>query len=82
MKLDSYEKELLLSVEKGEWKSISNLKAEIERYKNYAKNSGKKDKVVSFRLNTRDFVDLKAKALQEGMPYQTLLGSIIHKYVS
>lgn len=82
MKLDKEEKELLKSYEKGEWKSIKDLEKKKSEYQRYAKNTAAKNKRINIRLTEKDLSNLKAKSLEEGMPYQTLVTSIIHKYVS
>jgi predicted DNA binding CopG/RHH family protein len=80
--LDSEEKELLKSYDADEWQSVSDLKSESDRYRGYAKATFKKDKRVNIRMSEKDLVAIQKKALEEGIPYQTLLSSIIHKYVS
>jgi len=82
MKLDKEEKELLKSYEKGEWKSVKDLGKKKLEYQLYAKNTAAKNKRINIRLTERDLANLKAKSLEEGMPYQTLVASIIHKYIS
>jgi predicted DNA binding CopG/RHH family protein len=81
-KLDKKEKELLDSFEKGEWKSRSNLSDRKEELKNYARATIKKDKRVNIRISERDLKELQRIALREGLPYQTLISSILHKYVT
>ena len=81
MPLSQEEKELLSSYERGEWQSVKNRDAEIKRYSQYAKNTLRKDKRINIRLSQKDLEGIQAKALQEGIPYQTLIASIIHKYV-
>ncbi|MBU2506936.1 MAG: antitoxin [Bacteroidetes bacterium] len=82
MKLDKEEKELLNSYEKGEWKSIKDFEKKKLEYQRYAKNNAAKNRRINIRLTERDLTNLKAKSLEEGMPYQTLVASIIHKYIS
>ena len=82
MKLDKEEKEILESVEKGEWQSISDFESEADRYQTYAKATFRKDKRINIRISQRDLIKLQQKALAEGLPYQTLIASILHKYVS
>ena len=81
-KLDKYEKEIEKLVSNGEWKSISNLEKKKSEYKKNAKNTLKKDKRINIRISERDLINLKAKALEEGIPYQTLISSVLHKYLS
>jgi predicted DNA binding CopG/RHH family protein len=80
-KLDSYETGLLSAYESGQLKSIAT-KAEIAKYRAAARATALKDKRVNIRLAASDLRDIQVKALQEGMPYQTLIASVLHKYVS
>ena len=82
MKLTKEEKEILESVESGEWKRIPDFKKEAERLRTAAKATFRKDKRVNIRMSKRDLAQLKKKALEEGLPYQTLLSSILHKYIN
>jgi predicted DNA binding CopG/RHH family protein len=82
MKLDPSEKDLLDSVEKGEWKSVRGLKEERKRYAGYAAATFRKDRRVNIRISGKDLEALQKKALEEGLPYQTLISSLIHKFVS
>jgi predicted DNA binding CopG/RHH family protein len=79
---DKHEKELIESVERGEWKSIENLEEEKKRYSKIFKASSKKSERVTINLTQKDLKDLKIKASIEGLPYQTLIGSVLHKYVT
>lgn len=76
------EAEILASFEKGEWQSVPNLKKEIARYASIASASLAKDKRVNIRIASRDLEDIQAKAAEEGIPYQTLMASVLHKYVT
>ena len=82
MNLDAEEKELLDSVNKEEWRSISEFESEADQYRTYAKATIRKDKRINIRISERDLIKLQQKALSEGLPYQTLIASILHKYVS
>lgn len=82
MKLDKQEKALLEAYERGEMKSVLQLKRELRRYGTYAKTAMTKNKRINIRLTERDLIGLQMKALKEGLPYQTLISSILHKYVS
>ncbi|MBI1919444.1 MAG: hypothetical protein HYS23_00020 [Geobacter sp.] len=77
-----YEEEILNSFEKGEWQSVPNLKDEIERYASSAVATLTKAKRINIRLSSRDLEDIQMRAAEEGMPYQTLIASILHKYAS
>jgi predicted DNA binding CopG/RHH family protein len=76
--IDKEEKDLIESYNKGEWHSTKkkNKKVFVEA----AKASVTKSKRINIRLTSKDFYDIQAKALEEGVPYQTLISSIIHKY--
>jgi predicted DNA binding CopG/RHH family protein len=76
------EKALLESIESDEWKSAKNKNALIKELKETASNTMLKDQRMNIRIGKRDLEGIKAKALEEGIPYQTLVASIIHKYVS
>lgn len=81
-KLDPYEKEILEAYEKGELKSISPSKADLAKFKAAATATFIKDKRVNIRLSSPDLMDIQARALEEGMPYQTFIASVLHKFVT
>ena len=81
-KLDKEEQELLESIESGEWQSVDNLEDEIKKHKDIAKNTLKKDKRINIRLSSNDLQMLKTTAVELGMPYQTLVSSVLHQYVT
>jgi len=81
MKLDKQEQAILESLERGEWKSVKNLKQEIKKARAQAVATAKKEARMNLRLSRRDMIALKSRALEEGIPYQTLVAGIIHKYV-
>lgn len=76
------DEEILASFERDEWRSVPNVKEEIARYTSIASASLAKDKRVNIRISSRDLEDIQAKAAEEGIPYQTLMASILHKYVT
>ncbi len=80
--LDSEEKELLESYDRDEWQPVSDLKSESNRYRSYASATYRKDKRVNIRMSEKDLTAIQKKALEEGIPYQTLISSILHKYIS
>ena len=82
LKLGKEEREILNSYEKGEWESTPNIEEEIAFYTEVAKNTLKKDKRINIRVSNRDLLEIKKKAISEGIPYQTLVSSILHKYVN
>lgn len=81
IKLDKEEKVILESFERGEWKQVKNLKAEIKKHQEYARKTIKKDKRVNIRISSKDLEEIQALAVENGVPYQTLMSSILHKYV-
>lgn len=80
--LDNEEKELENSLNKGEWKSVKNLKSEINNYQSIAKNTIKKNRRINIRMSGRDIEKIQIMALEEGIPYQTFISSILHKYIN
>ncbi len=81
-KLDTFEQEVLDAYEKGEFKSSNPSKTELAKFKAAATATFLKDKRVNIRLSTPDLMDIQTRALEEGMPYQTLIASVLHKFVS
>ncbi len=77
--LTKEEQKLLDEVERGEWISIPNFKKEKKRFQQIARNTLNKTRNINIRLSERDLARLKRKAAEEGMPYQTLASSILHK---
>ena len=75
------EKEIMGSVARGEWKSVGNLKKEIHRLKKFAQATVKKNRRVNIRLSSIDLDGIQSRALEEGIPYQTLMASVLHKFV-
>ena len=80
-KNDVYEKEVLGAYEKGQLKSVAT-KAELAKFKAAARATAVKDRRVNIRLSSGDLQDIQVKALEEGLPYQTLIASVLHKYVT
>ncbi|MGD0283319.1 MAG: antitoxin [Dissulfurispiraceae bacterium] len=80
--LDNEEKDIIASYERGEWRPVRNQQQEIKKLQAYAKNTLQKDKRINIRMSSRDLDQVQVIAAQEGIPYQTLISSIIHKYVS
>lgn len=80
-KLDKEEQDILSSFENGEWVSTFSSQRSAE-LKNYAKHTLAKDKKVNFRISSADLDMLRARALKEGLPYQTLIASVIHKFIT
>ena len=80
--LDKEEQTLLESVEAEEWLSVNKLEEEIIKHQMIARNTLKKDKRVNLRLSEKDLDAIKAYAVEEGLPYQTLISSVLHKFIS
>jgi predicted DNA binding CopG/RHH family protein len=81
IKLTKEEREIVKASELGVFKSILNLKKEKEKYSKIAQNTLRKNKSITIRLAERDLLKIKSKAAEEGLPYQTLITSVIHKYI-
>lgn len=82
IKLNEYEQDIIDSFDRNEWNSVKNVDEEIKQHQKYARNTLKKDKRVNIRINSTDLEAVQVLAVQEGIPYQTLIASIIHKYVN
>lgn len=80
-RLTKEEKEMLHSVEKGEWRSVKDLEKQKKHYQQLARQALLKNRRINIRLSNQDLEGLQAKAAQEGLPYQTLVASVLHKYV-
>ncbi len=81
IQLDQEEKQILEDYEKGEFKSVKNLKKEKKRYQEYAKNTLNKLKNINIRLSVRDVEKLKARSVETGLPYQTLAAAVLRQYI-
>ena len=81
-KLNQEERRLARSYEKGEWKSVTNLKSETRKYQTYVRETLRKSKRVNIRISPQDLEGMRRRAPEEGIPYQTLMASIIHKYLT
>ncbi len=81
-KLNKEEQKIFKSVEKGKWESVENLDREIKKTRAIARATIIKDRRMNIRIAQKDLKDLKVKAMEEGVPYQTLVSSIIHKYLA
>lgn len=78
-KLSREEREILRAYENGELKSVKNLEVEKKKHIVYAKASLKKDYRVNIRISGDDLQAIQVKAMEEGLPYQTFISSVIHK---
>ena len=79
-KLTKEEKKLERSFARGEWKSVP--KSEVRRYQGYFREAVKKSRRINIRLSPIDLEGMQKRAVEEGIPYQTLMASVIHKYVT
>jgi predicted DNA binding CopG/RHH family protein len=82
LKLNAEEKELLASYEADEWQSVDDVDKKATIYSEYAAATFKKDRRVNIRISSRDLEAIQKRALEEGLPYQTLIASVLHKYIS
>lgn len=82
MNLTNEEKDILDSFDRDEWTPVKNLDAERKRIKDYARATMRKDKRVNIRISQRDLMELQRKAVHEGLPYQTFISSLLHKFVN
>ena len=81
-KLDAYEQDMLAAFDQGSMSSVITSKDQFQTYRAAARDTFIKDRRVNIRLSTPDLMDIQEKAAEEGLPYQTLIASILHKYVS
>ena len=79
--MDSEERGILTSYERGEWRPAKGGRSEIAKLRQYARNTLQKNRRINIRLSERDLLGIQAKAVEEGLPYQTLISSVLHKYL-
>jgi len=82
MKLEPDEEEILEGVERGDWRSAKGAKRDRRRYATYAKATFRKDRRLNIRISSKDLEAIQRRAVEEGLPYQTLVASLLHKYAS
>ena len=80
--LDRYERQVLSAYESGKLKSAVTSEASLRRYREYARATLTKNRRVNIRVSTQDVSDIQARAVEEGMPYQTLMASVLHKFAT
>jgi predicted DNA binding CopG/RHH family protein len=80
--LNEEEKEILSTFERGEWEKVPDMDEEIKRHVEYAKATHRKNKRINIRISEKDLEMIQRKAIEEGIPYQTLISGVIHKYIS
>ena len=81
-RLDKEEQDILNSFESGEWKPVANRRKEIARHVAYARNTLAKNRRVNIRISSKDLEELQTIAVEDGMPYQTLMASVLHRFAS
>ena len=82
LKLDEEELQILADFERGEFESIRNFRAEKRSLEAVARRILQKDKRINIRISSRDLEKLQKRAIMEGVPYQTLIASTLHKFVT
>lgn len=80
--LDRYEKQILSAYEGGKLRSLVTSAASLHRYQEYARATLSKSRRVNLRMSSSDLADIQARAAEEGLPYQTLMASVLHKFVT
>ena len=76
------ERELIESIEREDWTEVDNMAKAIEEARSIAEATTKKSERMNIRMSEKDIKALKARAIEEGLPYQSLVSSVLHKYVS
>lgn len=79
-KLEAEELEIVEAFESGKLKRVANVKGEMKRHRSYAAATFKKDSRINIRISSKDLRALQKRALSEGLPYQTLIASVLHKF--
>ncbi len=78
--LNEFEKDILETVESGEWVSKSNLSERTKELQSHIKHQ--KKKAISVRISENDIYELKKKALENAVPYQNIIQMLIHQYAT
>ncbi len=81
-KLTKEEQAVLDSFERGEWKPAAKRREAIARHVTYARNTLAKDRRVNIRISSKDLEQLQTIAAEDGMPYQTLMASVLHRFAA
>ena len=82
MPMDEYEKDLLESIENDEWVPVKDFEKSKEQAIIAARNTLKKNRRINLRFTEKDYTQIQIKAVEEGVPYQTLISSLVHKYLT
>jgi predicted DNA binding CopG/RHH family protein len=80
--IDEEERDLISTTENDEWIEVGDIDEQKQRAREYAEATIRKDKRMNIRISERDLRNLKKRALEEGIPYQTMVSMILHKYLS
>lgn len=80
--IDQEEQEIFASIENEKWQQVEDVNREKEKAVLSARNTIKKDKRINLRLTQKDYHQIQLKAIEEGIPYQTLISSLVHKYLN
>ena len=80
--LDPEEEALMASIESGEWQPVEDREPEGAKALEAARATLKKDRRINLRLTEKDYYQIQLKAIEEGIPYQTLIASLVHKYLN
>lgn len=81
MRLDKEEKNILNLYEKGKLKAKYPTEEDLKKVKKIAENTFRKNRRITIRLYEHDYVGIQKKAMEKGIPYQTLISGIIHQYI-
>ena len=82
VELDQDEREILEAYHEGRLERAALSRAQLEEYRSAAREKSRKDRRINIRISSRDLEELRIRARAEGMPYQTLIASVLHRYVS
>jgi len=80
--LEKDEERLLTSYEDGEWHSVDSLAEQKSDYRKAARAMARKDRRVNIRISSKDLEDIQRRAFEDGLPYQTLISSVLHKFAT
>lgn len=80
--LDHEDRSVLEAYQQGRLKPVALSSEEVESYRSAARAVTRKDQRVNIRISSQDLEELKVRAMQEGMPYQTLMASVLHMYLT
>lgn len=78
--LDEEEEQIIKDFEDGKFVRVKDFEKQKKLFQEYARNTLNKTKNINIRLSEKDLQKLKRKAMEEGLPYQTLIASVLHKF--